>query len=126
MHNQNRTERQKSSNVLANWEQRYLQTKQLWTWRPDAKLMQYFDLVKMGDVLDLGIGEGRNSLPFAMSGCSVDGVDISATAINSCKENFAAMNAPVSLTIGDLRQFPIKRDIGLAKYKGYEVYIHQN
>ncbi|HWR09872.1 class I SAM-dependent methyltransferase, partial [Sporomusa sp.] len=69
------------------WDYRYSQTKQLWTWRSDSKLLQYFDLVKKGNVLDLGIGEGRNSLPFAMNGFSIDGVDISATALNRCKES---------------------------------------
>jgi cyclopropane fatty-acyl-phospholipid synthase-like methyltransferase len=72
--------------------------------------MQYFDLVKKGNVLDLGIGEGRNSLPFAMNGFSIDGVDISATALNRCKESFNSRNLPVNLVVGDLRKFIIERN----------------
>ena len=66
MRDQDRSEKQNVIKDFNGWDRRYLQTKQLWTRRPDSKLMQYFDLVKMGEVLDLGIGEGRNSLPFLL------------------------------------------------------------
>ena len=92
------------------WDERYQQIKQLWSLNPDAKLMQYFDLVKSGDVLDLGIGEGRNSLPFAMSGFYIDGVDISETAINRCKESFSLKHLAVNLTVNDLRRFIIEKN----------------
>jgi 2-polyprenyl-3-methyl-5-hydroxy-6-metoxy-1,4-benzoquinol methylase len=92
------------------WDQRYQQIKQLWSLNPDSKLMQYFNLVELGDVLDLGIGEGRNSLPFAMNGFYIDGVDISETAINRCKENFNLENLAANLTITDLRHFIIEKN----------------
>lgn len=92
------------------WERRYQQIQQLWSLNPDSKLMQYSDLVKSGDVLDLGIGEGRNSLPFAMNGFYIDGVDNSETAINRCKENFNLKNLSVHLTVTDLRHFIIEKN----------------
>ncbi len=33
------------------WEKSYQNTKQLWSSNPDAKLMQYFDLIKKGDMV---------------------------------------------------------------------------
>ncbi|MBZ9687371.1 class I SAM-dependent methyltransferase [Clostridium estertheticum] len=72
--------------------------------------MQYFDLIKRGDLLDLGIGEGRNALPFAFSGFNIDGVDISDTAIERCKENLNKKDSIVNLSSSDLREYHIKKD----------------
>lgn len=95
----------RNSNI---WEQRYRH--QLWGLNTDPKLMQYFDLVNLGNVLDLGIGEGRNSLPYTLSGFYIDGVDSSETAINRCKDNFNSKNLSANLTISDIRNFTIEEN----------------
>lgn len=92
------------------WEESYQKTNQLWSSNPDAKLMQYFDLIKRGNLLDLGIGEGRNALPFIFSGFNIDGVDISETAIKRCEEKFAKKDCTIDLIISDLRKYDIKKD----------------
>lgn len=92
------------------WEKGYQNTKQLWSSNPDFRLMQYIDLVKKGNVLDLGIGEGRNSIPFASLGFDVDGVDSSQTAIDRCEDNFAGLDSTVNLINCDLKEYDIKKD----------------
>lgn len=92
------------------WEKSYQNTKQLWSSNPDSKLMQYFDLIKKGDLLDLGIGEGRNALPFTFSGFNIDGVDISETAIKRCEENLTPKDSTINLISSDLRKYDIKKD----------------
>ena len=92
------------------WDKSYKNTKQLWGFDPDMKLMQYFDLIKIGNVLDLGIGEGRNSIPFAFTGFNIDGVDISETALNRCKEKFIELNSTINLESSDLRDYEIKKN----------------
>ena len=69
---------------LSAWEKEYRKVESLWGFKPDPILMEYADLVPKGKVLDLGIGEGRNSLPFAKIGYEVEGCDISPTAIKRC------------------------------------------
>jgi tellurite methyltransferase len=96
--------------TINTWEKSYQNTKQLWSSNPDSELMQYFDLVLKGKVLDLGIGEGRNAMPFIFSGFSIDGVDISDTALNRCKEKFAMENSDINLVSCDLRDYDIKMD----------------
>jgi 2-polyprenyl-3-methyl-5-hydroxy-6-metoxy-1,4-benzoquinol methylase len=92
------------------WEDGYKNIKQLWGVEPDLKLIQYFDLIKKGYVLDLGIGEGRNALPFAISGFNIEGVDISETALNQCKEEFEKINININLTCSDLRNYNINKN----------------
>ena len=92
------------------WEKSYQNIKQLWGSDPDSKLMQYFDLIKRGNLLDLGIGEGRNALPFTFAGFNIDGVDISETAIMRCKENLTKKDSIINLISTDLREYDIKKD----------------
>lgn len=91
------------------WEKSYQSIKQLWSSNPDAKLMQYFDLIKKGNMLDCGIGEGRNAVPFALSGFNVDGIEISETALERCRENLNRNNGNINLNIADLRTYNIKK-----------------
>jgi len=58
----------------------------------------------------LGIGDGRNSIPFAVNGFNIDGVDTSDTALNQCKENFSVLNANVNLVNCDITEYNIKHD----------------
>ena len=92
------------------WEKSYQNIKQLWGSDPDSKLMQYFDLIKRGNLLDLGIGEGRNALPFTFEEFNIDGVDISETAIKRCKENLTKKDSIINLISTDLREYDIKKD----------------
>jgi len=49
-------------------------------------------------------------MPFAFSGFNIDGVDISETAVNRCKEKFAELNSNNNLVNSDLRNYDIKND----------------
>ncbi|MFD3157245.1 class I SAM-dependent methyltransferase [Haloimpatiens sp. FM7330] len=92
------------------WEKSYQNTKQLWSSNPDAKLMQYFDLIEKGSLLDLGIGEGRNVVPFALTGFNIDGVDISETALERCRKNINKDNLIINLTNCDLTKYDVKKN----------------
>jgi SAM-dependent methyltransferase len=56
--------------------------------KPDENLVSYLDrgLLTPGRALDLGCGPGRNALHLARHGFTVDGVDLSATAIAWAEE----------------------------------------
>ncbi|MDF2504573.1 hypothetical protein [Clostridium sp.] len=42
------------------WEKYYEKSMEICDLTPDFRLIQYLDLISKGNVLDLGIGEGRN------------------------------------------------------------------
>jgi hypothetical protein len=64
-------------NLMANeqrtnhWQQAYEQTQKMWDERPDPMLVEYAGLIPPGNVLDLGIGEGRNAFFLARNGYEV-------------------------------------------------------
>jgi cyclopropane fatty-acyl-phospholipid synthase-like methyltransferase len=66
--------------------------------KPDENLVAYFNTgrLKAGRVLDLGCGNGRNSVFMALQGCQVDAVDFSHEAIewakNLMKKNSVEIN----------------------------------
>lgn len=79
------------------WEQNYKNNNNLWGIKPENTLEIYQSLVKKGKILDLGIGEGRNSLLFAKEGFEIEGVDISQTALIKCEKLFKNFNCKYSL-----------------------------
>ena len=59
-------------NQKRNWDDIYRDVESLWDLRPSFDLVNYAPLIPGGYVLDLGAGEGSNSLFFAQRGFSVD------------------------------------------------------
>ncbi|HEV7179845.1 MAG TPA: class I SAM-dependent methyltransferase, partial [Candidatus Baltobacteraceae bacterium] len=56
------------------------------------------------DILDIGIGTGRASLPLARAGYNVTGVDSSQAMLDKCRELAGA--TPISLQVGDVAALP--------------------
>ncbi len=92
------------------WEKYYKNSIGICGSMPDFRLIQYLDLVSKGNVLDLGIGEGRNSIPFAVKSFNIDGVDTSDTALSQCKEVFDKQGLNVNLVNCNLKDYNIKQD----------------
>lgn len=74
--------------------------------RLDPQLRRYMNLIPGKEVLDLGIGQGRNSIPLAELGFNVTGVDYSTKCLEICTNNCNKLN----LVHSDIRTFDIKKD----------------
>ena len=72
----------------------------------DPELRRYINLVPGKEVLDLGIGQGRNSIPLADLGFNVTGVDFSTKYLEFCKKTCDKLN----LIHSDIRAFNIEKD----------------
>jgi tellurite methyltransferase len=94
---------------LSAWEEAYRSVKSLWGLKPDHVLIDYGSLVPKGNVLDLGMGEGRNSFFFAKMGYKVEGFDISQTAIERCIKMAKNENLKVKAEAKDLREVDIPK-----------------
>lgn len=93
--------------MLSAWEEAYRNVESLWGLKPDHILVEYGSLVPKGNVLDLGIGEGRNAFFFAKMGYEVEGFDISQTAIERCIGRAENANLKVKAEVKDLREVDI-------------------
>lgn len=63
--------------------------------------------VRVGSVLDLGCGDGRNLLYLAARGWSVSGVDISEVGVALARERAAKARLKADFTVSDLDQFDL-------------------
>lgn len=72
----------------------------------DWALKRYLDLVPGKEVLDLGIGQGMNSIPLSKLGYNVTGVDYSRKCLEICKDNCPSLN----LIRDDIRNFLIEKN----------------
>ena len=72
----------------------------------DSELKRYLNLVPGKNVLDLGIGQGRNSIPLYKLGFNVTGVDYSTKCLEICNQNCPNLN----LVQSDIRTFNIEKN----------------
>ena len=72
----------------------------------DSELKRYLNLVPGKDVLDLGIGQGRNSIPLSELDFKVTGIDYSTECLEICKHSCPKLN----LIQSDIRNFNIEKD----------------
>ena len=89
----------------------------------DLELKRYLNLVPGKKVLDLGIGQGRNSIPLAELGFNVTGVDYSTKCLEICKNTCNKLN----LVKSDIRTFDIEKDKYDMILSGYVLhFLHKN
>lgn len=60
------------------------------------------------EILDVGIGTGRGSLPLAREGYRVTGVDVSQAMLDQCRRE--AATTPIRLVQGDLAALPFENE----------------
>lgn len=79
---------------------------------PSAKLVQHlFNYVpRNGTVLDLGCGEGRNSLYLSQVGYNIVGIDLSFKAARVMKNNFFEEELKGLVITGDARSLPFQSE----------------
>jgi SAM-dependent methyltransferase len=84
------------------WEQRYGHSDQVWSGRPNARLVEVVEGLPTGSALDLGCGEGGDSLWLAAQGWRVTGVDIAQTALDRASAAAQAAGLTIELQRHDL------------------------
>ena len=90
-----------------NYDDKYVSGTPIWgNPKLDFYLKRYISLLGGKKVLDLGIGEGKNSVFLANNGYSVTGVDISQKALEICKRYCSS----IDFVHCDIRNYQIEKN----------------
>ena len=68
------------------WEERYSESARIWSGRPNARLVEMVSDLPPGRALDLGCGEGGDTVWLVRRGWHVTAVDIADTALRRAAE----------------------------------------
>jgi SAM-dependent methyltransferase len=74
------------------WEEHYGERDRVWSGRVNVRLAEVAETMTPGRALDLGCGEGADSMWLAERGWQVTAVDISQTALDRARDDAAARN----------------------------------
>src|SRR3989344_3305357 len=91
------------------FDEKYKSEKCLWGKEPIKSVKSILKYKNSGDVLDMGVGEGRNSIFLAKQGFNVTGVDISKEAIEKFKRIADGENLKVEGIREDIRNFKFNK-----------------
>jgi tellurite methyltransferase len=69
-------------------------------------------------LVDLGSGEGRDSIYFARQGYRVLGVDISSVGVRKAERRASRLGVDVRFRVGDIRSFRLPRRVGVVFCSG--------
>lgn len=84
------------------WDDRYAERERIWSGRPNQALVDTVGDLPPGRALDLGCGEGADSIWLAERGWQVTGVDVSATAVARARAHAEERGVTVDLQVHDL------------------------
>lgn len=84
------------------WDERYGETDEpLWSGKANGVLVQELKGLRPGRALDVGCGEGGDSIWLAGQGWQVTGIDVSAVAIERAREAAKAADVTVDWVCAD-------------------------
>jgi SAM-dependent methyltransferase len=94
-----------SSSSADEWDHRYASTPRLFRAEPDETLVKLVTSLPPGLAVDLGAGEGRNSLWLAHQGWEVSAVDISKEALGRLDRAANAEDLPILTIVDDITSY---------------------
>ena len=87
------------------WDTKYGTEAYIFGKEPVAFLREHIDVLPKGKALDVAMGEGRNAVFLAKNGFTVDGCDISETAIKKALELAKEMQVYIHAFTADLETY---------------------
>ena len=87
------------------WDTRYKATETMWSYEPNIFLVSRVTGLEPGRALDLGCGEGRNSLWLAVQGWDVTAVDFSQVAVDRGRDWAEQRGLSVDFEVADVIEY---------------------
>jgi SAM-dependent methyltransferase len=92
------------------WNDRYAKKELIWGAAPNQFLPPVVEKMRPGRALDLGCGEGRNSLWLAQQGFQVTAVDFSDVAIAKARQLAQNAGVEVDFQVADVTRWQLSTD----------------
>jgi SAM-dependent methyltransferase len=99
-----------NSSKIEKWNERYASKEMVWSITPNRALVDEIGDLPPGRVLDLGAGEGRNSLWLASRGWHVTGVDFSENGLAKARQIAAKEQLDVQWICEDVTRFQPRQE----------------
>ncbi|MEA2113382.1 MAG: methyltransferase domain-containing protein [Patescibacteria group bacterium] len=90
------------------WQKKYQQKKFYWGLKPSPVLVEFLSKIPKGKILDIGAGEGRNSIFLAKNGFKVEAIDKIAEGLKKCRDFAKKHNLLIKTKVCDIRKFGFK------------------
>lgn len=92
------------------WNAKFKDPKTEFNRQPSRLLVDAIRGRQPGRALDLGMGEGRNTIYLAMQGWKATGVDLSDVAVAQAKSRAAQLHVNLTATVDDLDHFDLGKE----------------
>jgi SAM-dependent methyltransferase len=91
----------KARDIGAQWDERYRSASRVFRAEPDETLVELVSPLGPGRAVDVGAGEGRNSLWLASAGWKVTAVDLSGVGLGRIAEGAVAEGLEIETVLAD-------------------------
>lgn len=92
------------------WQKEYKKKKFYWGLEQDKGLEEAIKYAPRGVALDIGAGEGRNSIFLAKNGFKVEAIDKIPEGLEKCKKIAKKYSLPIKTKVVNVRKFKFEKD----------------
>lgn len=92
------------------WQKEYKKEKFYWGLKPWRGLKEVLKYAPRGRALDIGAGEGRNSIFLAENGFEIEAIDKLKEGLEKCKKFARKYNLPIKTEVVDIKKFNFKKN----------------
>ena len=92
------------------WQKEYKKEKFYWGLKPEEGLKEVIKYAPKGVALDIGAGEGRNSIFLAKNGFEVEAIDKVREGLEKCQKLAEKYNLPIKTKVVDVKKFKFEEN----------------
>lgn len=92
------------------WQREYEKKGFYWGSKPEKGLKEVLKYTKRGIALDIGAGEGRNSIFLAKNEFEVEAIDKIEEGLEKCKKNAEKYNLPIKTKVSDIKKLRFRKN----------------